>query len=110
MRQNKTGMEHFLDSISVVGATDLEDETMDVCAEVAARYNTPARELTVTLDSFLRSPDAAKHRQRLLAPWLPERQVVREAVSPEEACDMARDIARSWRKKVIELIPGRQFH
>jgi len=100
-------MEHFLDSISVVGATDLEDGTMDVCAEVAAHYNSPARELTVTLDSFLRPPDATKHKQRLHAPWLPERQVVREAVEPDEASDMARDIARSWRKKIIEVIPSR---
>lgn len=103
-------MEHFLDSISVVGATDLDDETVDVCAEVEARYDTPARELTVTLDCFLRRPDAMKHKQRIHAPWLPERQVVRETVDPEEASDMARDIARSWRKKVIEVIPGRQFH
>jgi len=102
-------MEHFLDSISVVGATDLEDGTMDVCAEVAARYDSPARELTVTLDSFLRSPDATRHKHRVHADWLPERQVVREAVPPDEASEMARDIARSWRKKIIELIPSRQF-
>jgi hypothetical protein len=103
-------MEHFLDSISVVGAADVENESMDVCAEVEARYDARERALTVTLDSFLRHPDPTKHKLRIHAPWLPKAQTVHESVASDEASDMARDIARSWRKKIIELIPGRSFH
>jgi hypothetical protein len=103
-------MHHLLDSIAVVGVADFESEAMDVCAEVKSDYDAPSRRLTVALDSFLRHPDPAKVKQRVRAPWLPPAETVRETVSPEEASDMARDIARSWRKNIFERIPNRAFH
>lgn len=109
MRLGIHTMHHLLDSIAVVGSSDFEDEAMDVCASVTSDYDAPSQRLTVTLDSFLRHPDPAKVKQRVRAPWLPASETVRESVPPDEASDMARDIARSWRKNVFERIPERTF-
>lgn len=103
-------MDHLLDSISIIGATEMDNETMDVCAEVVATYNLAKEMLTVHLDSFLRHTGITGNKARAVASWLPKPEVVEESVSREEASDLARDIARSWRKQVMESIPARTFH
>lgn len=103
-------MDHLLDSISIIGATDMDGETMDVCAEVVASFNPANETLTVHLDSFLRHTGITGNKARAMTSWLPKAQVLEESVSRDEASDMARDIARSWRKQVMESIPARVFH
>jgi hypothetical protein len=103
-------MEHLLDSISIIGATEVDGETMDVCAEVVANYNPGKEILTVHLDSFLRCTRVTGNKARAVAAWLPKPEVMEESVARDEASDLARDVARSWRKQVMECIPARVFH
>lgn len=100
----------LLDSTSVVGKTDFQNERMDVCSEAECSYDPATRELTASLDCFLRHPTAELHKQRVKAPWLPAPQVVRERVGFDEASDLARDIASSWCHKVTASIPDRLLH
>lgn len=96
---------HILDTISNIGIADFNGERMDVCSETKSSYDTSQNELIVHLDSFLRHSDPAFHNQRINTPWLPKKQVIREHVSIHDAGDMARDIAKSWRKRISLCIP-----
>lgn len=98
-------MKHQLESIAVVGTTEVDGEKMDVCAEIVSDYNQSKEELSVKMDCYLRHPDPTNGHQRVKAAWLPEPQDVHECVDREEATDLAREIARSWRKRVFASIP-----
>ncbi|MDD5200443.1 MAG: hypothetical protein PHC88_11650 [Terrimicrobiaceae bacterium] len=100
-------MDQVLDSTSVVGTADFDGGQVDVCSEAKCVYDVAKQELVVSLESFVRHPNPPLRRQRVKAPWLPERQTVRELVPVDEAGDMARDIASSWRRKIAECIPER---
>lgn len=100
----------ILDSISVVGKSDFENERMDVCSETVCTYDQASRELVASLESFLRRPAPELHAQRVRAAWLPRPQIVREHAALDEASDLARDIAASWCHKVSTSVPDRLLH
>ncbi len=100
-------MNSILDSESIVGTTHFNGEQMEVYSEAKCAYDSSQQELQARLDSFLRHENPALHKDRVKAPWLPEPQDVREAVSVSEAIELARDIAASWRRKITSCIPGR---
>lgn len=98
-------MNRLLESISVVDRTTLHGYPAEVCAVVEAEYDAGRKELTVTLDSFLREIDLSLPQHRETADWLPRPQTLHEHADLDEATDLSHEIARDWRRRVRECVP-----
>lgn len=98
-------MKAVLDASEVIGTVQTPEGERHVCAAAAASYDEAQARLTVKLDAFLRSTELRNKEARFPADWLPKPEVVREAVGPEEAVEMARDIFQGWARKVHERVP-----
>jgi hypothetical protein len=90
---------------SAIGRTTLDGVEHEVFAEARATYEPGTRELTISLDSYLRPDDAARLGERVTAPWLPASQSDREHVDEDEASALARDVFHRWCSKVQHHIP-----
>jgi hypothetical protein len=93
-------------SISEIVETIREDgHEAEVCATAEATYNAAEQEVSVALDCFARHITASGNGTHLPRPWLPSPEHVREHLSRSEATTFAKDVFRSWVKKVRAAIP-----
>jgi hypothetical protein len=98
-------MNRLLDSISVVGHTNVHGYPAEVCALTEAEYDAGHHELVVLLDSFVRGVDLNLPQHREKAVWLPRAETVHEHVAFEEASELSHEVAKDWRRRVRESVP-----
>jgi hypothetical protein len=87
----------------IIGTIPDTDGEIEVCATAEVEYETAAEKVSVALDSFVRClAGNGEHRSR---PWLPPAERVTEHLPRSEATTFAKDVFKSWVKKVRAAIP-----
>ena len=99
-------MKRVIDVSEILGTIDLPAGTNEVCATAEASYDESSSRLTVSLAAFLRPVDLLAAEKHLGASWLPKPQTASEAVSLDEAGEVAREIFHRWTRKVREAAPA----
>lgn len=89
-----------LETIEIVDSRQIEGVDTEICATAEGQFDEEQRQLLITLDSFTRPADIRLKEQHAQPGWLPERQVVRESVSRDEASGLARDVFKRWVNKL----------
>ncbi|HEX8311644.1 MAG TPA: hypothetical protein VF614_10025, partial [Chthoniobacteraceae bacterium] len=87
--------------ISEIIETYGEGETeTEVCATAETHYDSSAQKVSVALESFVRCVFAPGKREQQSLPWLPPAENVSEHLASDETDAFARDVFKSWVKKV----------
>ena len=91
-------------SISEILGT-IEDGSVEVCATADAEYDASAEKVSVSLDAFTRRVLPVGAGRHIPQPWLPAAEEVSEHLPREEAVSFAKDVFRSWHRKVLASVP-----
>jgi hypothetical protein len=83
----------------------IEDGDVEICATADATYDAGKREVTVALDAIARRVVAAGQGDVVPPSWLPGAELVKEHLPREEAVSFARDVFKSWTRKVHLAVP-----
>ena len=78
---------------------------IEVCATADAAYDSGAEKISVVLGSFARRLATSGTGEHLPQPWLPPTEQVTEHLPRNDATTFAKDVFRSWVKKVRAAIP-----
>ncbi len=78
---------------------------VEVCATADAEYDSAQQRVSVALDSFARRVATSGNGQHMPRPWLPPAERVTEHLPRSEATTFAKDVFRSWVRKVRAAIP-----
>jgi hypothetical protein len=95
-------MSQILSTSEILGTINLPQGECEVMATAKADYSTRSGNLVVALEACARSN---KSDEPLDATWLPDPENVAESVEPNEAGEVARDVFRSWVRKVRAAAP-----
>lgn len=96
----------LLDTTQVIGTTEMDGASHEVCAEAIASHDRRSNQMTVNLRAFLRATQHVHLGETTIPAWLPAPQTVTEHVEVDEAHEMANDVFASWCHKVKGAIPG----
>lgn len=99
-------MQKTLSLLTPLGRTTLNDSEYEVFAEADGEYDSSARQLSISLEAYLRPDDITRLSERVCPPWLPRPQVDREHVSQEETSELAREVFHRWCDKVRATVPN----
>jgi len=92
-------------SISEILGT-IDDGRVEVCATADASYDSAAEKVSVALNAFARRVPASSDDEHVPEPWLPPHERVTEIVPRREAASFAKDVFRSWVRKVRGSVPN----
>lgn len=81
------------------------DGEIEVRATAEAEYEAAAEKISVALGSFARRLAVSGHGEHVSRSWLPPAEQVTEQLSRGEATMFAKDVFKSWVKKVRAAIP-----
>lgn len=98
-------MEHIIFISEVLNDGQGGDAAAEVVATADAIYDSGAQKVAVELGVFARRVAVSGDGENLSMPWLPHAERVVEHLARDEAADFAKDVFRSWVKKVRDLIP-----
>ena len=101
-------MKDLISLSEIVAAWPSGDGEAEVCATADAHYDDATEAVSIGLRSFLRHVPARAKSFGVPPAWLPEPTCVAEHLERAEAADFAKDVFRSWVKKVRTAIP-REF-
>ena len=93
-------VKNLLSISDIVETLENQLGTCEVCATAEASFADATAELAVECDSFLRVVHQQGKDETLRPEWLPRQDSVKTQVSRAEAVAAAKDIFRSWVKKV----------
>ncbi|GDY19066.1 hypothetical protein LBMAG56_04110 [Verrucomicrobiota bacterium] len=93
-------MKNLLSISDIVETIENQLGTCEVCATAEAVFEDATALLVVDCDSFLRVVNQRGADETLRPEWLPHKDSVKTHVPREEAVAAAKDIFRSWVKKV----------
>lgn len=99
-------MKKIFSSSQIIGPFKNKEEDFEACATAEAQFDESQSRMTVELDSFIRPIDLRSKEHHLQAAWLPKKTNVQEAVSAEEATEVAKDIFRRWVRMVHQAMPS----
>jgi len=100
-------MESVISISEVIGT--IEDGKIEVCATAEAAYDRAKERVFVSLEAFGRHLSASGDGSHVPIPWLPAGEHVTNDLPREDATPFARDVFRSWARKVRASVP-REFH
>ncbi len=103
-RPHPKAVKNLLSISDIVETLENHLGTCEVCATAEASFADATSELAVECDCFLRVVNQRGADQTLRPDWLPHQDSVKTHVSREEAVAAAKDIFRSWVKKVRQAI------
>lgn len=83
----------------------IHDGAVEVCATANAAYDLEKQRVSVSLEAFARDVSGQGNGQHFPEPWLPQAECVVENLSREEATSFAKDVFRSWIRKVRASVP-----
>ena len=83
----------------------IQDGSVEICATADAGYDLAKEKVSVTLDAFARRVSVHGDGQRLAEPWMPAAERVTEHLPREEAASFAKDVFRSWIRKLRARVP-----
>ena len=93
-------MRQLISISDIVETIQNELGTCEICATADAGFAESRSELSVTCDAFMRIVNQRGADEQRRPAWLPRVDVVKAHVPREEAAAEAKDIFRSWIKKV----------
>jgi hypothetical protein len=96
-------MESTISISEILGTID--DGRAEICATADAAYDPARSEVTIALDAFARRIAVAGDGHRVPEAWIPPHEKVTEHIEREEAVSFARDVFRSWIRKVRSSVP-----
>ncbi len=97
-------MKNLLSISDIVETLENRAGTCEVCATAEARYEEAASLLVVECDCFLRVVHQRGADESSRPAWLPRKDSVKTSVAREEAVAAAKEIFRSWVKKVRQAV------
>ncbi len=97
-------MKNLLSISDIVETLENQLGTCEVCATAEASFADATAELVVDCDCCLRVVNQRGADQTLRPEWLPRKDSVKTHLPREEAVAAAKDIFRSWVKKVRQAI------
>lgn len=97
-------MESVISMSEILGTID--DGRTEVCATADAAYDSAEGKVAVALDAFERRVVGAGDGHHATEPWMPPREQVTEHLAREDATTFARDVFRSWTRKVRSSVPS----
>lgn len=100
-------MRRVVSSSEIVGTCEWRGQMIDVSAHSDAHYDEAAGKMLVKLMADAEPADLEFHPEWIKPDWLPAKQTVAEHLSYEEALPAAKNIFRSWSRKVRESMPAR---
>lgn len=95
-------MKKILSISEVVAERSGPSGTVETCATADALFDDAKSELQVTLDSFCRPVSLLAKERHEKPDWLPKPQVVHSQMEVSETSAAAKEIFRSWVRKVSE--------
>lgn len=96
-------MENAISISEILGT--IHDGSVEVCATAEADYDPTKQKVSVNLDAFTRRVTTYADGQHASEPWLPPGQRVTESLAREDAATFAREVFRSWIRKVRTSVP-----
>ncbi len=100
-------MRRVISSSEIVGTCECQGMTMDVSAHSDAFYEESTGTLQVRLMAEAEPADIEFHTSWPRPDWLPAKQTVEEHLPYEDCLVEAKEIFRSWARKVREAIPAK---
>lgn len=104
MRPLQIAMQNAISISEILGTID--DGRVEVCAIADADYDAAKERVSVKLDAFTRCVAPVGNGRRLPEPWLPPGEHVTENLPREDAASFAKDVFRSWIRKVRISVPA----
>ena len=95
-------MRHVIDTSEVLGTIETAEGSFELCASADAGFDSNAGLLGVELRAFFRPVGKLAKASHLRFHWLPSNETVMETCSHDESTDVAKDVFRSWVRKVHE--------
>ena len=92
-------------SISEILGT-IHDGTVEVCASADAEYDPAEEKVAVALAAFTRRISTTGHGEHVPQSWLPHDDRVTEHLPREDAGIFAKEVFRSWVRKVRSSVPN----
>jgi hypothetical protein len=96
----------LLDTTKVVGKTDIDGQTFEVCAEAVANHDRRDNRLTIDLRAFLRAEGHRQIGETTTPGWLPAPQTVTEHTDLADAHEVADDVFANWCRRVAGAVSG----
>lgn len=96
-------MESSISISEIIGT--IYNGDVEVCATADTAYDRAQQKVIVTLKAFARRVSVHGHGEPVSEPWLPANEQVTEHLPREEAGSFAKDVFRSWAKKVRASVP-----
>jgi len=96
-------MENAISISEILGT--IYGDSVEVCATADTSYDSGREKVVVTLNAFARRISMQGHGEHLPEPWLPPSERVAEHLAREDAGSFAKDVFRSWVKKVRASVP-----
>ncbi len=97
-------MENAISISEILGTID--DGRVEVCATANAAYDPAEEKVSVALGAFARRVSALGDGRPLPEPWLPQGEQVTEHLAHEDAASFAKEVFRSWVKRVRASVPA----
>ncbi|MHA3772284.1 hypothetical protein ACXR0O_12185 [Verrucomicrobiota bacterium sgz303538] len=101
-------MRTLISTSEIVAEVSSSSGPAEVHVSAEGTFDTERSEVTVTLDSELRTCTSGSPIPR--PAWLPSLQVVKEHVDAEEATLFARDVFHHWAEQVRHAVPSEIIH
>jgi hypothetical protein len=97
-------MENAISISEVIGT--IEEGKIEICASADAAYDRAKQRVFVSLEAFARRVSAFGDGSHIPMAWLPAREHVTNDLPREDAVAFAKDVFRSWARKVHGVVPA----
>ena len=94
-----------LDALDIIETRNIDAGSYEICACAKSVLDESGPELTIELDAFVRRFEMRGKDFQFKPGWLPRKDTVRMRTASDEAAAAAREVFRSWVKKVQSSIP-----
>ena len=98
-------MNQILSASEILGTINLPQGECEVMATANGDYSLRSGNLVVSLEACVHPTRSSKTDEPVDTKWLPEPETVTESVEADEAGEVARDVFRSWVRKVRAAAP-----
>jgi hypothetical protein len=99
-------MKRIYSSSQIIGNFTRGEKEFEACATGDAQFDEEHALLLMELDSFIRPVNLISKEKHLQVGWLPKKESLKEAVSAQEAPDLAREIFHRWVHKIQQAMPS----
>ena len=94
-----------LDALDIIETKSIDSDSYEICGCARALLDESSPELVIELDAFVRRFEMRGKDIQFRPGWLPRKDTVRMRTASDEAAEAAKEVFRSWVKKVRAAIP-----